>query len=172
MPTKQWKPTDRLLPLGRQCPLVRSTALKSDYMPADPQETIAPVAYNLACINQPDPNCNWGSNVSQSMVMVPIHQDTSSVPLMTSLIIDLAVSQPDSTMVQASIPTSTATVTATTTTITFPPPPPQPQQGVLNLIITQRIGELERCIADLVEENQTLEERLDKQGNRMHKLET
>ncbi|GKE69567.1 retrovirus-related pol polyprotein from transposon TNT 1-94, partial [Tanacetum coccineum] len=37
---KQWKPTGRLLPLGRQCPLVRSTALKSDCMPADPQETI------------------------------------------------------------------------------------------------------------------------------------
>ncbi|GKF92522.1 hypothetical protein Tco_0279241, partial [Tanacetum coccineum] len=80
----------------------------------------------------------------QYMVTVPIHQDTSSVPLMTSLIIDLTVSQPASTTVQASIPTSTAT----------------------------RIGELERSIADLVEENQTLEERLDKQGNRMHQLGT
>ncbi|GJV86391.1 retrovirus-related pol polyprotein from transposon TNT 1-94 [Tanacetum coccineum] len=30
LPTKQWKPTGRLLLLGRQCPLVRSTALKSD----------------------------------------------------------------------------------------------------------------------------------------------
>ncbi|GKD44746.1 hypothetical protein Tco_1269391 [Tanacetum coccineum] len=50
----------------------------------------------------------------------------------------------------------------------YPPPPPQPQQGVSNSIIIQRIGELERSIADLVEENQTLEERLDKQGNRMH----
>ncbi|GJW79282.1 hypothetical protein Tco_0140964 [Tanacetum coccineum] len=66
LPTKQWKPTGRLLPLGRQCPLVRSTALKSDCLPADPHETIAPVAYNLACTNQPDPNCNWGSNVSKS----------------------------------------------------------------------------------------------------------
>ncbi|GJX89081.1 hypothetical protein Tco_0341095 [Tanacetum coccineum] len=62
----------------------------------------------------------------QSMVTVPIHQDTSSVPLMTYPIIDLTVSQPTSTTVQASIPTSTATVTATTTTIIFPPPPPQP----------------------------------------------
>ncbi|GJU22030.1 hypothetical protein Tco_1155372, partial [Tanacetum coccineum] len=102
----------------------------------------------------------------QSMVTVPIHQDTSSVPLMTSPIIDLTVSQPASTTVQASIPTSTATVTATTTTTTFPPPPPQPQQGISNSIITQRIGELEQCIADLVEE------RLDKQGNRMYQLET
>ncbi|GJV98215.1 integrase, catalytic region, zinc finger, CCHC-type containing protein [Tanacetum coccineum] len=49
----QWRPTGRLLPLGDQwplsrntppkCPLVRSTALKSDCMPADPQETIAHV---------------------------------------------------------------------------------------------------------------------------------
>ncbi|GKD69283.1 retrovirus-related pol polyprotein from transposon TNT 1-94 [Tanacetum coccineum] len=66
LPTKQWKPTGRLLSLVRQCPLVRSTALKSECMPADPQETIALVAYNLACTNQPDPNCNWGSNVSKS----------------------------------------------------------------------------------------------------------
>ncbi|GJW04291.1 integrase, catalytic region, zinc finger, CCHC-type containing protein, partial [Tanacetum coccineum] len=43
LPTKQWKPTGRLLPLGRQCPLLRSTALKSDCMPADPHETSAPV---------------------------------------------------------------------------------------------------------------------------------
>ncbi|GKC11565.1 hypothetical protein Tco_1008347 [Tanacetum coccineum] len=41
MPTKQWKPTGRLLPLGRQCPLVTPTTLKSDCMPADLQETIA-----------------------------------------------------------------------------------------------------------------------------------
>ncbi|GKB28842.1 integrase, catalytic region, zinc finger, CCHC-type containing protein [Tanacetum coccineum] len=43
LPSKQWKPTGRLLPLGRQCPLVRSTTLKSDCMPADPQETITSV---------------------------------------------------------------------------------------------------------------------------------
>ncbi|GKA94557.1 hypothetical protein Tco_0816595 [Tanacetum coccineum] len=79
----------------------------------------------------------------QSMVTVPIHQDTSSVPLMTSPIIDLIVSQPASTTVQALIPTSTEMVTTTTTTTNFPPPPPQPQQGVSNSIIIQRIGELE-----------------------------
>ncbi|GJX34618.1 hypothetical protein Tco_0246175 [Tanacetum coccineum] len=46
----------------------------------------------------------------QSMVTVPIHQDTSSVPLMTTLVIDLTVSQPVSTTIQAPLPTSTATV--------------------------------------------------------------
>ncbi|GJY88268.1 integrase, catalytic region, zinc finger, CCHC-type containing protein [Tanacetum coccineum] len=48
LPTKHWKPTGRLLPLGRQCPLVRSTAFKSDCLLADPHETIAPIASNLA----------------------------------------------------------------------------------------------------------------------------
>ncbi|GJU10615.1 hypothetical protein Tco_1133011 [Tanacetum coccineum] len=77
------------------------------------------------------------------MVTVPIHQDTLSVPLMTTPIIDLTISQLASTTIQASIPTSTAT----------------------------RIGELEQYMADLVEENQALEERLDKQGHRMYQLE-
>ncbi|GKG00222.1 hypothetical protein Tco_0301912, partial [Tanacetum coccineum] len=34
------------------------------------------------------------------------------------------------------------------------------------------MGELEQHIADLVEENEALEKRLDKQGDRIHKLET
>ncbi|GJT94872.1 retrovirus-related pol polyprotein from transposon TNT 1-94 [Tanacetum coccineum] len=107
----------------------------------------------------------------QSLVTVPIHQDTSSVPLMTTLVIDLTVSQPASTTVQASLPTSTATTSIATTT-TLSPPSPQPQQGISNSIIIQRIGELERFIADQVDANQALEERLDKQGNRIHQLET
>ncbi|GKC34967.1 hypothetical protein Tco_1047351 [Tanacetum coccineum] len=57
----------------------------------------------------------------QSLVTVPIHQDTLSVPIMTTPVIDLTVSQPAFTMVDA---------------------------------------------------NQALEERLDKQGNRIHQLET
>ncbi|GKC65352.1 hypothetical protein Tco_1097950, partial [Tanacetum coccineum] len=62
-------------------------------------------------------------------------------------------------------------VTATTTTTTFLPPPHQPQQGVSDSIIIRRIGELEQHMADLVKENQALEERLDKQGHRMYQLE-
>ncbi|GKB05613.1 magnesium transporter MRS2-3-like protein [Tanacetum coccineum] len=69
----------------------------------------------------------------QSLVMVPIHQDTSSVPLMTTPVINPTVSQPDSTSIQASLPTSTTTTAITTTT--FPPPLPQPQQGISNSII-------------------------------------
>ncbi|GKC04126.1 hypothetical protein Tco_0995736, partial [Tanacetum coccineum] len=67
----------------------------------------------------------------QSMVTVPIHQDTSPVPLMTTQVIDLTVSQPVPTAVQAPLPTikATATATTTTTTTTLLRIPPQPQQG-------------------------------------------
>ncbi|GKD94098.1 hypothetical protein Tco_1373935, partial [Tanacetum coccineum] len=60
----------------------------------------------------------------QSMVTVPIHQDTSLVPLMTTLDIDHT-----------------------------------------------RIGELEQHMADLVQANLALEERMDKHGSRLYKLE-
>ncbi|GKA01788.1 hypothetical protein Tco_0674453 [Tanacetum coccineum] len=60
----------------------------------------------------------------QSMVTVPIHQDTSSVPLMTTPVIDLTMLQPLSTVVQAPLPTSTTTVTTITTTTSLPPPTP------------------------------------------------
>ncbi|GKE94680.1 hypothetical protein Tco_1579535, partial [Tanacetum coccineum] len=76
----------------------------------------------------------------------PIHQDTSSVPLMTTLVIDLTVSQHVPIAVQASLPTLTATVTATTTTtktITLPPIPPQPQQGSSDSILIKHIENLD-----------------------------
>ncbi|GJS69863.1 hypothetical protein Tco_0702704 [Tanacetum coccineum] len=68
----------------------------------------------------------------------------SSVPLMTTPVIDIIDPQSDSTTVPASMPTTTTTT----------------------------IGQLEQNIADLVDANQALEERLDKQGNRIHQLET
>ncbi|GKG28478.1 hypothetical protein Tco_0406805, partial [Tanacetum coccineum] len=54
---KQWMPTGRLIPLGGQCPLVTPTA---------PTNSPTPVKSNLVCSNEPDPNCNWGSNISNS----------------------------------------------------------------------------------------------------------
>ncbi|GKA38135.1 hypothetical protein Tco_0730686 [Tanacetum coccineum] len=110
----------------------------------------------------------------QSMVTVPIHQDTSSVPLMTTPVMDITDPQTASTTIQTPLQTSTTTTTATATTATTSlplPPPPQPQQGSSDPIIIQRIGELEQHMADLVDANQALEERLDKQGNMMYQLE-
>nr|GEY51381.1 retrovirus-related Pol polyprotein from transposon TNT 1-94 [Tanacetum cinerariifolium] len=62
----------------------------------------------------------------QSMVTVPIHQDTSLVSPMTTLVIDLTMSQSDSPNAHALLPTSTTTTT-TNTTITTLSPPHQPQ---------------------------------------------
>ncbi|GJU79536.1 hypothetical protein Tco_1281901 [Tanacetum coccineum] len=107
----------------------------------------------------------------QSMVTVPIHQDTSSDPLMITPVIDLTVSQPDSTTIQASLPTSTTTVTVITTTTTTLHLPPQPQQGSSDSILIQSISELEQHMADLVQANLALEERMDKHGSRLYKLE-
>nr|GEU80914.1 integrase, catalytic region, zinc finger, CCHC-type, peptidase aspartic, catalytic [Tanacetum cinerariifolium] len=56
----------------------------------------------------------------QSMVLVPIHQDTSSVPPMTTLVIDLMMSQSGSPL-----PTSTTATSIITTTTSLPPPPQQ-----------------------------------------------
>nr|GEU58460.1 retrovirus-related Pol polyprotein from transposon TNT 1-94 [Tanacetum cinerariifolium] len=55
----------------------------------------------------------------QSMVSVLIHHDTSSVPPMTTPVIDLTTSQSGSTL-----PTSSATTSTVMTTTTIPPPPP------------------------------------------------
>ncbi|GKG23507.1 hypothetical protein Tco_0391543 [Tanacetum coccineum] len=89
---------------------------------------------------------------------------------MTSPMIDL-VPRPDSPNVHWPLPTTTTTAPTTTTTTTLLLPP-QPQQGSSDSILIKRMGELEQHITDLGEENQALEKRLDKQGNRIHKLET
>ncbi|GJU37014.1 hypothetical protein Tco_1185368 [Tanacetum coccineum] len=108
----------------------------------------------------------------ESMVSITIHQDTSAIPPMTLPVIDL-VSVPDSPTIHRPLPT-TITATATTTTITIMttiPLPPQPQQVSLESILINRLGELEQHIANLVDANQALEERLDKHGSRLYRLE-
>ncbi|GJT72098.1 hypothetical protein Tco_1031384 [Tanacetum coccineum] len=84
---------------------------------------------------------------------------------MTTLVIDLTTMQSDSPL-----PTSTATTSIITTTTSLPPPP-QPQQSTTDPILVSRIGELEQHMADLIQNNLALEERLDKQGTRLYNLE-
>nr|GEU41676.1 hypothetical protein [Tanacetum cinerariifolium] len=102
----------------------------------------------------------------QLMVLVPIHQDTSSVPPMTTMVIDLTTSQSGSPL-----PTSTATTSAVMTTKTIPPPPPQPQQSTVDPTLVKRIDELKQHMENLLQYNLALEERLDKHGSRLYKLE-
>ncbi|GKE20289.1 hypothetical protein Tco_1431801 [Tanacetum coccineum] len=82
---------------------------------------------------------------------------------MTTSVIDLTKLQSDSLL-----PTSTATTSTITTTTTLPP---LPLQSYTDLILVHRIGELEQHIADLIQNNLALEERLDKHGSRLYKLE-
>ncbi|GKA17997.1 hypothetical protein Tco_0697834, partial [Tanacetum coccineum] len=79
----------------------------------------------------------------ESMVSVTIHQDTSAIPPMTSSVIDL-ISVPDS---------------------------PTPQQVSSDSILINRLGEFEQHIADLANANQALEERLEKHGSILYRLE-
>ncbi|GJS11303.1 hypothetical protein Tco_0368099, partial [Tanacetum coccineum] len=119
-------------------------------------------------IEKPREEEPWKTNAEvevQSMVSVPIHQDTSSVPPMTTPVIDLMTMQSDSPL-----PTSTATTSIITTTTSLPPPP-QLQQSTTDPILVSRIGELEQHMADLIQNNLALEKRLDKQGTRLYHLE-
>ncbi|GKA40609.1 hypothetical protein Tco_0733202 [Tanacetum coccineum] len=99
------------------------------------------------------------------MVLVPINQDTSLVPPMTTPVIDITTMQSDSPL-----PTSTATTSIITTTTTIPPTP-QPQQSTTDPILVHRIGELEQHMTDLVQDNLALGERLDKHGTQLYNLE-
>nr|GEV62842.1 copia protein [Tanacetum cinerariifolium] len=104
---------------------------------------------------------------AESMVSIIIHQDTSAIRPMTSPVIDL-ISRLDSPNDHRPL---AATATATTTTIITLPLPPQPQQGTTDSILIKRIGELEQIMANLIQDNKHLEERLDSYGLRLYKLE-
>nr|GEV80005.1 copia protein [Tanacetum cinerariifolium] len=89
----------------------------------------------------------------QSMVSIPIYQDTSSFPPMNTPTIDLMTSQSGS-----SLPTSSATTSAVMTTTIIPPPPPQPQQSTANPTLMKRIDELKQHMANFLQYNLALEE--------------
>nr|GEU99044.1 hypothetical protein [Tanacetum cinerariifolium] len=65
---------------------------------------------------------------------------------------------------------ATATKTTTTTT-TIHPPPSQSQQSTTDSMLIKGIGELEHIMANLIQENKHLEERLDSHGARLYTLE-
>nr|GEX92091.1 E-beta-farnesene synthase [Tanacetum cinerariifolium] len=101
------------------------------------------------------------------MVSVMIQQDMSSIPPMTSPIIDLT-SRPESPKVHQQFK---ATTTKTTTTTTTLPPPPAQQQSTAEAMMMKHIGELEHIMTNLIQVNKDMEERLDKHGARLYTLE-
>nr|GEX48698.1 E-beta-farnesene synthase [Tanacetum cinerariifolium] len=98
---------------------------------------------------------------AESMVSVTIQQDMSSIPPMTTPTIDLT-SRPESPKVHQL--KATATETTTTTTTTLLPLPYQQQQITIEAMMMKRIGEYEHIIANLIQENKGLEQRLDSHG--------
>ncbi|GJT29624.1 hypothetical protein Tco_0909899 [Tanacetum coccineum] len=123
----------------------------------------------LTVDEQTDNEKTTADTKAESIVSITVQQDTSITPPMMSLVIG-PMHRPDSPNVYWPLPTTTTTTSATTTTTL--PLPPQPQQGPFDPIIIKCMGELDQHITDLVEENQALEKRLNKQGDRIHKLET
>nr|GEW92372.1 hypothetical protein [Tanacetum cinerariifolium] len=77
--------------------------------------------------------------------------DTSSVPPMTTPVIDLTMSQSGSPL-----PTSSATTSTVMTTTSIPPPPPQPHQSITYPILMKRIDELKQHMANLLQYNLAL----------------
>nr|GFA42317.1 hypothetical protein [Tanacetum cinerariifolium] len=107
-------------------------------------------------------------NFAESMVSVMIQQDMSSIPPMTTLTIDLT-SRPESLKVHQQLK-AIATETTTTITTTLLPPPYQ-QQSTIEAMMMKHIGELEHIVANLIQENKRLEQRLDSHGARLYTLE-
>nr|GFC77088.1 hypothetical protein [Tanacetum cinerariifolium] len=105
----------------------------------------------------------------ESMVSVIIHQDMSLIPLMTSPIIDLT-SRPESPKGHQQLK-ATSTETTTTTTTTSLPPPYQQQQSTTNVMMMNHIGDLEHIMANLIQKNKKLEQRLDSYGACLYTLE-
>nr|GEW78754.1 uncharacterized mitochondrial protein AtMg00810-like [Tanacetum cinerariifolium] len=105
----------------------------------------------------------------KSMVSVTIQQDMSSIPPLTSPIIDLT-SRPESPKVHQQFKATITETTITTTTTTLPLPPAQ-QQIAIEAMMMKLIGELEHIMANLIQVNKYMEERLDKHGARLYTLE-
>nr|GEV12900.1 reverse transcriptase domain-containing protein [Tanacetum cinerariifolium] len=101
----------------------------------------------------------------ESMVNVTIQQALSPISIMTSPIIDLT-SRPESPKEHQRLKATTTDTTTTITTTTLPPPQ-APQQNKIEAMMVKRIGELEHIMADLIQANKDMEERLDSHGARL-----
>nr|GEW68763.1 hypothetical protein [Tanacetum cinerariifolium] len=106
---------------------------------------------------------------AESMVYVIIQLDTSAIPPMTTPVVDLT-SRLESLNVHRPLQ-AMATETTTKTTTTIHPSSSQPQQSTTDSMLMKHIGELEHIMANLIQENKHLEERLDNHGARLYTLE-
>ncbi|GJV98149.1 hypothetical protein Tco_1553401 [Tanacetum coccineum] len=102
----------------------------------------------------------------ESMVIVPIHQASSSVPPLSTPIIDLTPPKPILPPVQELI------FTATTATITtLPPLPPPPQQSTTDPDLANRVTTLEKRSAEFEKKHQLKDKTTKALASRVYKLE-
>nr|GEX51453.1 hypothetical protein [Tanacetum cinerariifolium] len=78
---------------------------------------------------------------------------------------------PESPKVHQQLKATATETTTTTTTTTLPSPPYQQQQSTTEAMMMKCIDELEHIMANLIQENKGLEQRLDSQGARLYVLE-
>ncbi|GKC96765.1 hypothetical protein Tco_1162207 [Tanacetum coccineum] len=100
-----------------------------------------------------------------SMVTVPIYQASSSVPPLSTPVIDLSPHK------HASSTTQTPIFTATTTTTTTPLPPPPQQQSTTESELAERVAALEKKLSDLEKTNKNLDNTTQNLGSRVYTLE-
>ncbi|GJZ26696.1 hypothetical protein Tco_0570949 [Tanacetum coccineum] len=100
-----------------------------------------------------------------SMVIVPIYQASSSVPPLSTPVINLLHAKPTSSTTQA--PIFTATTTTTQTTL---PPPPQ-QQSTTKSELAERVAALEKKLLDLEQTNKNLDNTTQNLGSKVYTLE-
>ncbi|GJY46674.1 hypothetical protein Tco_0435737 [Tanacetum coccineum] len=100
-----------------------------------------------------------------SMVNVPIYQASSSVPPLSTPVIDLSPPKPVSSTTQAPI------LTATTMTTTTPLPPPPQQQSITEYELAERVAALEKKLSDLEQTNKNLDNTTWNLGSRVYTLE-
>ncbi|GJT05177.1 copia protein [Tanacetum coccineum] len=100
-----------------------------------------------------------------SMVTVLIYQASSSVPPLSTPVIDLSPPKP------ASSTTQTPIFTATTTTTTTPLPPPPQQQSTTESELAERVAALEKKLSDLEQNNKNLDNTTQNLRSRVYTLE-
>ncbi|GJW72978.1 hypothetical protein Tco_0132348 [Tanacetum coccineum] len=97
------------------------------------------------------------------MVTVPIYQASSSVPPMSTPVIDLSPPKPAPSTTQAPI----FTATTSTTTTTRPLPPPPQQQSTTDSVLAARVTALEQKFAAFEQKSKTFDNTTQNLGSRI-----
>ncbi|GKD27882.1 hypothetical protein Tco_1234096 [Tanacetum coccineum] len=106
------------------------------------------------------------------MVIVPIHQASSSAPPLSTPIIDLTLPKSVSPPTQEPVFTATTTTTVTTTTTTtLLPPPPPPQQSTTDPALATRVSTLEQICANFKKKHKLQDKTTQALSSRVFTLE-